>query len=73
MPDDTETGFVIDQIDEDTWTWSLLGPNEEVLARCGKGFATKEDAQVAIVSVKIAAREHEVPADPVKNKEEGNE
>lgn len=43
------------------WMWTLVGPQGETLARSGRAYPTKEDAQVAVASVKIAAREHQVP------------
>jgi uncharacterized protein YegP (UPF0339 family) len=43
------------------WTWTLVGPQSETLARAGRAYPTKKDAQVAIAAMKIAAREHEVP------------
>ncbi|WP_103030012.1 DUF1508 domain-containing protein [Salinibacter altiplanensis] len=43
------------------WTWTLVGPRGDTLARAGRAYPTREDAQVAVASVKIAAREHDVP------------
>ena len=61
MSDDPETGFVIDQVGEETWTWVLLDHNGDALARAGRGYDSRQEAQVAIAATKIAAREHEVP------------
>ena len=62
MSDDTETGFVIDRVGGETWTWVLLDHNGDVLARAGRGYDSRQDAQVAIAATRISAREGEVPA-----------
>lgn len=56
-----ESGFVIDKVGEGTWSWALLDHNGTVLARSGRGYETRQDAQVAIASTRIAARESDVP------------
>jgi len=68
MSDETDPGFYIDQVPgpkgdvkSPEWTWALIGPQGETLARAGRAYPTKEDAQVAIAATKIEAREHEVP------------
>jgi len=59
-----KTGFVIDQVGEETWTWSLLDRSGEVLARAGRGYKTRQRAQIAIASTRLCARESEVPTRP---------
>lgn len=63
MPDqaEEETGFVIDKVGEDTWTWALLDASGSVLARAGRGYESRQEAQIAIASTRIHARESEVP------------
>lgn len=60
MSDET-AGFVIDQVDGQTWTWTLLDHNGDVLARAGRGYESRQEAQIAIASTRIHARESEVP------------
>jgi len=56
-----ETGFVIDKVGEETWTWALLDQNGNVLARAAKGYDSCQEAQVAIASTRIHARNSDVP------------
>jgi len=65
MSDQAETGFVIDQVGEE-WTWALLDHNGDVLARAGKGYESRQEAQIAIASTRIHARESEVPTSAPK-------
>mgnify|MGYP002338706061 CR=1 FL=1 len=62
MGNDDCPRFVIDEVPgSDQYTWCLLGTHGEVLARAPQAYDTREEAQVAIASVRLAARESEVP------------
>lgn len=57
-----ESGFVIEEVPGgDQWMWVLLGARGEVLARAPHAYDTRQDAQVAVAEVKLAARESGVP------------
>lgn len=59
-----ETGFVIDAVRQGgrtQYTWALLDHNGDVLARAGRAYESRQEAQIAIASTRIQARESDVP------------
>jgi uncharacterized protein YegP (UPF0339 family) len=62
--DPDQSGFVIDEVpgsDDPRFTWCLLDRRGDVLARAPRAYETRQEAQVAIAEVKLAARESDVP------------
>lgn len=61
-----ETGFVIDEVPgSDQYTWTLLDRGE-VMALAPRAYDTMEEVQMATATMKLAAREAEVPSEQVK-------